>query len=65
MYVFEPQDQMQPGQYTNDFTNLTNGMKEVCMLEEFFKNEEKKPPHLRARAANLYCPCSKCNPTSC
>lgn len=34
---------------------------EKCLLDEFFKKEQKKPPHLRNQGAFLVCRCKKCS----
>lgn len=36
--------------------------KQPCLIEEFFKEEEKKPYHIRSRTCMIKCPCEKCNP---
>jgi hypothetical protein len=33
---------------------------EVCQIDEFYKREDAKPPHLRSRSVHLVCNCSKC-----
>ena len=36
-----------------------------CLIEEFFKNEQNKPPHLRSNSCLICCPCPKCNRVMC
>lgn len=33
-----------------------------CLIEGFFKREQQKPPHRRAKSVMISCPCRKCNP---
>lgn len=36
-----------------------------CAMDEFFKNQQKKPPWLRSQGALLVCNCPKCNRIKC
>lgn len=33
-----------------------------CLVEAFFREEEKKPAHLRSRSCLISCPCPRCQP---
>ena len=35
---------------------------EVCLVQSFFEEEAKKPPHLRSGVCMISCPCKRCNP---
>lgn len=51
--------------YSNgDGTDLIQNCHEICLIAEFFKNEQKKPAHLRSNSCMISCPCRRCNPTS-
>lgn len=33
-----------------------------CLVEQFFREEAKKPPGLRSSSCMISCPCPRCNP---
>lgn len=33
---------------------------EQCLVRDFFENEKKKAPHLRASVCMISCPCKRC-----
>ena len=45
-----------------DFKQMQND--EHCLVEAFFREQEKLPRAQRKNYCHLYCPCSRCNPAS-
>jgi hypothetical protein len=52
-----------PSTYSDIVKNIRwNEPEQHCLLDAFFKEQQKLPVHMRSEAAMISCPCRKCNP---
>jgi hypothetical protein len=44
------------------FQKEREDLEENCLIDAYFAEENKKPPHLRNNYCLISCPCPKCSP---
>lgn len=65
MYPYEDRtEQDDRRDYTGAEIVPTYRSRSDCLVEQFFREEAKKPPGLRSSSCLISCPCKKCNPHS-